>query len=140
MVDPLAVPRGDERVQHQDPEVLGLEQLDQRAGDDLAIEQAAGERLADVVVAGADQLGPGPGVEDGARLGVLLGQAVVGEVAGHEEYVGPRVEREQVRHDRLGARPGVGRPAEVGVADVRDERVIIRAPGTRARASAGRPA
>ena len=121
VVDPLAVPRGDERVQHQDPEVRGLEHLDQRAGDDLHVEHAAGERLADVVVAGADQLGAGPGVEDGARLGVLLGQPVVGDVAGDEEYVGPRVEREQVRHDRLGARPGVGRPAEVGVADVRDE-------------------
>ena len=114
--------RRHQRVQHQDPEVRGLEHLDQRVRGGLRVEQAAGERLADVVVAGADQLGAGPGVEDGARLGVLLGQSVVGDVAGHEEHVGPGVQREQVRHDRLGSRPGVGRPAEVGVADVGDER------------------
>ena len=106
--------------------VRGLEHLHERTGDASTVEHPAGERLADVVVAGADELGTGPAVEDGARLGVLVGQAVVGDVAGDEQHVRPGVEREQVRHDRLGARPGVGRPAEVRVADVRDQRAHPR--------------
>ena len=51
------------------------------------------------------------------RPDVLL---VTGDIAGDEQYVGARVEREEVRQHPFGAGPRVGRAAEVGVRDVGD--------------------
>ena len=50
---------------------------------------------------------------DGPRLVVLLGVAVVGDVAGHQQQVRRRVEREHVVEDPVDARARVRRPAEV---------------------------
>ena len=106
VVDPLARRRRHERVQHQEPEVRGLEHLVQRAGATSASSSPRANASRTSWLPVPTSMGPGQRVEDGARLGVLLGQSVVGDVAGHEEYVGARVEREQVRHDRVGSRRG----------------------------------
>ena len=61
------------------------------------------EGVAHVVVARADRERPVPAVEPGPRLDVLLGQPVVGHVAGDDQDVGSRVHREEVVHDGGGA-------------------------------------
>ena len=84
--------------------------------------------------------GPGQRVEDAPRLGVLLRGAVVGNVAGDEEHVGARVEREQVGEDRLARGRGASGGPPKWVSLTCAMRVLIRAPGRTVRASAGRPA
>ncbi len=107
--------RGHQRVEHQEPGGRQVEHLVERAVR-LAVEEPAGERVADVVVAGPDQQRTGPAGQDRARRGVLLGVAVVGDVAGHQEQVGARVEGQEVVEDpvargraRRAARRGAGR-------------------------------
>ena len=79
------------------------------------------ERVPHVVVAGTHRERPVPPVEPRPRLGVLLGESVVGHVAGDDEDVGSRVHGEEVVHHGAVAGGGVLHVVtEVGVTDVGD--------------------
>ena len=131
---------GDQRVEHQEPEVRGLEDLEERA---------VGRR-------GRAARGRTPRGRRGCRCRRAAGRARPSSTARASAYssgspwsatspvtsedVGARVHREQVRRAPRSARARASRrAAEVGVADVRDHERSSAAPGTTARASAGRP-
>ena len=94
--------------------------------------QQVGEGLPEVgpvvVVARERQQGSGERLDDLTEAGVLLGSAVVGQVAGGEHHVGARVEPVEVLDDRSQRRRRVGQRGEgpviatdVAVGDLGDE-------------------
>ena len=89
-------------------------------------EERGGVRRSDVVVARRDRHRAGPRRQHLDRLGVLVGEPVVGHVAGVQQHVGPGVHRQQrVEH---AAHPvgGFGRRSEVRVAEVGDDQHVAR--------------